>query len=348
MDKRNENKSITIDDVAKLAGVSRATAGRVVGNYGSVSESAKTKVKKAIEELGYYPNAIAQGLRSNTSKTIAVVVESINNHLFSELTSWIEKVALKKGYSVMVCSTHENPLLEIQHLSSLHNRRVEGIVIAATSTSETSINKKNKHLYDGDIPMVYVDREVKGTSRNLIVSNNRDAGYKAAQYLIELGHQKIGGIATTSFATVAERFAGYQKAMEDEGIGFHSDNFMKIDYEAENVEEILEKGILSRIRELTAIIVFNNSLLAPLLLGLRKKGLSIPEDISIVAWDDENLNQLMEITTMKQQVEKLGTYAAERLFELIEMPDRRGDTYIQVLETEMIVRKSCREIKEEG
>lgn len=136
--------------------------------------------------------------------------------------------------------------------------------------------------------------------------------------------------------------------MEDEGIGFHSDNFMKIDYEAENVEEILEKGILSRIRELTALIVFNNSLLAPLLLGLRKKGLSIPEDISIVAWDDENLNQLMEITTMKQQVEKLGTYAAERLFELIEMPDRRGDTYIQVLETEMIVRKSCREIKEEG
>jgi DNA-binding LacI/PurR family transcriptional regulator len=348
MNKKIENKSITIDDVARLAGVSRATAGRVVGNYGSVSESAKAKVKRAIEELGYYPNAIAQGLRSNTSRTIAVVVESINNHLFSELTSWIERVALKKGYSVLVCSTHENPLLEIQHLSSLHNKRVEGIVIAATSTSETSINKKNRHLYDGDIPMVYVDREVKGTSRNLIVSNHKDAGYKAAKYLIGLGHEKIGGIATTSFSTVAERFAGYQEALREENIEFNPEYFMEIAYEAENIEGMIEQGILSRAHELTAIIVFNNSLLTPLLLGLKKKGLCIPDDISVVAWDDENLNQLMEITTMKQQVEKLGTYAAERLFELIEMPDRREDTYIQVLDTEMIVRKSCKEIEKKG
>lgn len=110
-----EDRTITIDDVARLAGVSRATVGRVVGNYGSVSEKSKERVWEAVKQLDYQPNLIARGLRSQSTKTIAVVIGSIRNTYSTALVYAVEKEAQKKGYNVLICTTHEDIEKEIKH-----------------------------------------------------------------------------------------------------------------------------------------------------------------------------------------------------------------------------------------
>ena len=119
----SDDRTITIDDVAKLAGVSRATAGRVVGNYGSVSEKSRERVWDAVRQLDYQPNLIARGLRSQTTKTIAVIVGSIRNTYSTALVYAVEKEAQKKGYNVLICTTHEDIEKELKHLKDLNKQK---------------------------------------------------------------------------------------------------------------------------------------------------------------------------------------------------------------------------------
>ena len=125
------NNRITISDVAKTAGVSAATVGRVVGGYGSVSSKTRDKVLKAIAELGYSPNVVAQGLRSRKTKTIAVIIGSISNSFFANMVSAIENEADEYGYNVIICNTNEDPELEMKHIINLQARMIDGIILSS-------------------------------------------------------------------------------------------------------------------------------------------------------------------------------------------------------------------------
>lgn len=333
---------ITIADVAKSAGVSTATAGRVVGGYGNVSEKSRQKVLKAVEKLNYRPNVVAQSLRRNVTNTIAVILGSIKNNYCNKLIYAIEKEAQKHGCNVIICNTHEDPAQEYRYLQEMYSRQVDGVILMSTIKDIMSVEEVYRDLYISDMPKVFVDRTIKGLDSRAIQSNNKEVSYDAVNYLIGLGHKKIGVLATDEYSTVRERIEGYRKALEDNGVPYLSDLILyscpgegNQDYE-QKLKYIWEK-------EVTAIYILNNNLCIDVLNMVKKQKLRIPEDISLIVWDDEEINDYLDITTIAQPVEQIGKIAVTNL---LEQRDKAIDTEgHEILKADIIFRKSCGRIQ---
>ncbi len=341
------NQEYTIDDVAKLANVSKATVGRVIGNYGSVSEKTKKKVLEAVAELNYSPNTIAQSLRSHSTKTIAVVLGSIKNDYCNALVYAIEREAMKRDYNVLICNTHENLDKEITHLQTIRGRQVDGIILIPVYTVGGVIPDKYRHLYESEnIPMIFVDRNILGIKKNLIQSNNEEASYQATKYLISLGHKNIGVIGTVAYSTVQERLKGYRRALAEAQIEIRPSLIVDAEYTESKAGQRLATKILDANSDVTALYILNNTLSGSVLLELKSRGLKIAEDISIITWDDNEINELYEITTIVQNVDEIGRKSVDRLFEIIENPAIEETT--QMIDTQMVLRNSCKKISGGG
>ena len=320
-----DDRTITIDDVAKLAGVSRATAGRVVGNYGSVSEKSRERVWDAVRQLDYQPNLIARGLRSQTTKTIAVIVGSIRNTYSTALVYAVEKEAQKKGYNVLVCTTHEDIEKELKHLKDLNSRKVDGVILMSAYRADANMDKNYKEFYISKLPIVFVDRNIPGINRDVIQSENFDASYKATKYLMDMGHRKIGIIATSNFSTVQERIKGYKAAFADAGIEYDESLISSVDELSDKMSRKVCHEFLEEHPDITALYILNNSLCSGVLLDLKERKMKIPQDISLLVWDDEEYNELLDITTIEQPITEIGKQATRRLFELIGEPEETTD-----------------------
>lgn len=337
----SDDRTITIDDVAKLAGVSRATAGRVVGNYGSVSEKSRERVWDAVRQLDYQPNLIARGLRSQTTKTIAVIVGSIRNTYSTALVYAVEKEAQKKGYNVLICTTHEDIEKELKHLKDLNSRKVDGVILMSAYRADANMDKKYKEFYISKLPIVFVDRNIPGINRDVIQSENFDASYKATKYLMDMGHRKIGIIATSNFSTVQERIKGYKAAFANAGIEYDESLIANVDELSDKMSRKVCHEFLEEHPDITALYILNNSLCSGVLLDLKERQMKIPQDISLLVWDDEEYNELLDITTIEQPITEIGKQATRRLFELIGEPEETTDFECKKLDPELIIRKSC-------
>lgn len=337
----SDDRTITIDDVAKLAGVSRATAGRVVGNYGSVSEKSRERVWDAVRQLDYQPNLIARGLRSQTTKTIAVIVGSIRNTYSTALVYAVEKEAQKKGYNVLICTTHEDIEKELKHLKDLNSRKVDGVILMSAYRADANMDKKYKEFYINKLPIVFVDRNIPGINRDVIQSENFDASYKATKYLMDMGHRKIGIIATSNFSTVQERIKGYKAAFANAGIEYDESLIASVDELSDKMSRKVCHEFLEEHPDITALYILNNSLCSGVLLDLKERQMKIPQDISLLVWDDEEYNELLDITTIEQPITEIGKQATRRLFELIGEPEETTDFECKKLDPELIIRKSC-------
>ena len=337
----SDDRTITIDDVAKLAGVSRATAGRVVGNYGSESEKSRERVWDAVRQLDYQPNLIARGLKSQTTKTIAVIVGSIRNTYSTALVYAVEKEAQKKGYNVLICTTHEDIEKELKHLKDLNSRKVDGVILMSAYRADANMDKKYKEFYISKLPIVFVDRNIPGINRDVIQSENFDASYKATKYLMDMGHRKIGIIATSNFSTVQERIKGYKAAFANAGIEYDESLIASVDELSDKMSRKVCHEFLEEHPDITALYILNNSLCSGVLLDLKERQMKIPQDISLLVWDDEEYNELLDITTIEQPITEIGKQATRRLFELIGEPEETTDFECKKLDPELIIRKSC-------
>ena len=337
----SDDRTITIDDVAKLAGVTRARIGRVAGNYGSVSEKSRERVWDAVRQLDYQPNLIARGLRSQTTKTIAVIVGSIRNTYSTALVYAVEKEAQKKGYNVLICTTHEDIEKELKHLKDLNSRKVDGVILMSAYRADANMDKKYKEFYISKLPIVFVDRNIPGINRDVIQSENFDASYKATKYLMDMGHRKIGIIATSNFSTVQERIKGYKAAFANAGIEYDESLIASVDELSDKMSRKVCHEFLEEHPDITALYILNNSLCSGVLLDLKERQMKIPQDISLLVWDDEEYNELLDITTIEQPITEIGKQATRRLFELIGEPEETTDFECKKLDPELIIRKSC-------
>lgn len=334
-----KNTSVTIADVAKYAGVSTATVGRVVGGYGTVSSKTRDRVIDAIAELGYLPNVVAQGLRSKKTKTIAVLVGSVSNSFFANMVSAIENEAAEYGYNVIICNTNEDPELERKHIKNLQSRMIDGIILSSAYTNAEEI--KEKELYYSGVPIVMVDRRVEGLDFDVIESENFAAGYKTTNYLLALGHRKIGVLGTGDYSTINDRIAGYQKALADRRIEFVPQRVLTARREKHKYNDREIDGYFFDNRDLTAIMVLNNSLAEAVLLRLNRLELFDKNRLSMVCWDDASMNKLLGITTVLQFPEKMGREATRRIISIIEKKELPGEK-ISLIGTELKIRSSCK------
>lgn len=336
-------QQITIKDVAKLANVSVATAGRALGNYGSVSDEAIRRVQKAAQQLSFTPNAFAQSLRRSHMRTLGVVLSDISNPFFSRLLYGIEKAAHENDYAVIACNTNEDIDTEIKQLKMLHNKRVDGILLAAAYRVGDSISEENMYLYDGDIPVIYIDREVFPVESSAVSVDNIRGCYEAVKYLLDLGHKNIGVIAPFNIITVESRIAGCRQAVQEANLPPENCHIIRYDAKSANNSQTLQPWLQEN-DEITAIITLNSDSLLQLLTECKNLGKTIPSDYSVICWDDCDLAKYWEITVIEQPTIQMGKIAVERVLSQINAAESNTNNEKTLLPVTLHLRKSCKRL----
>ena len=338
-----ENKA-TIKDVAKLAKVSVASAGRALGNYGKISEETQKKVLAAAEELHYIPNKLAQGMRSHKTKTIAIVVPDIQNNFFGAIVAAVDTKARELGYAVLICNTDERQDIELQCMEMLASKQVDGILLASSFTQKADIPKKYvKNIYSR-FPIVTFDRKINGFNFTSILTDNYNMSYTVTKYLIGIGHENIVTIGSAKEGiisnTVKDRENGYRAALREAGI---SHDGISINADWKNSYDTQKRiNLLLDYHKVSAIIVLNNSLVGEVLNTLDKRNLKFPDDLSLVTWDDEEHNSYMKITAVRQPSKKIGELAISSLIEVIEDQPPQTEEVTITLNQSLIKRESCK------
>ncbi|MFI3904424.1 MULTISPECIES: LacI family DNA-binding transcriptional regulator [Brucella/Ochrobactrum group] len=330
-------KSITLKDVAALANVSRATAARALNSYGYVGGETAKKVREAAETLGYRGNRLAQALRNGQLPIIGCVLGDIQNPFFARIAHDVEVVARQEGYNLIIGSSEEQAGQEKSLLSSLHSLSIRGFIVAPTSASD---DVHLKELIDDGIPVVLVDREARGVSCDSVVVDNEGGARKAIEYLIAMGHVRIGLLQDdTRIFTSQERFNGYRNALSDNGIDVDE---QLISVSKSTVEHAIDATIrmFSRKNPPTALFTVDSLMTQGALLAFRSMGISIPRDVSLIGFDDFNLATFTDpqITVVAQPVSEIGFAAARLLLERLAGNDDPPKHFR--FETKLIVRGS--------
>jgi len=332
----------TLKDVAKKAGVSIAVASRVLGNYGYVSEKNRTKVSKVAEEIGYQPNILARSLKTRKTYSIGVIISDVTTFFFTSVVRGIEDVANQNGYHVTLCNSDEDPEKEREYLEELYKRRVDGIIISPTSRNIAYVKK----IMRSGIPVVLVDRRIDGIDTAQIVVDNEWGSHEAVKYLINLGYRRIGVInGLQGIRTSEERFAGYQRALEEGGIKIDPNLIKYGDFRMKKGGKAMVEFLrMKNIPE--AVFVTNEVMTTGALLALKEHEVRIPEQIGIVGFDDPVWASLINppLTAVRQPSYSIGSIACQALLQKIRKSNRERSLHEKiVLKPKLIIRQSCRE-----
>lgn len=327
---------VKIKDVAEAAGVSTATVSRVLANKPHVSAKVKKRVMTVVKELNYQPNRVAQSLRSNTSKIIALVVADIENPFFQRVSRAVDDAAQEMGYNVILCNTDEDPVKEKKCLELLKVENVAGIVIAPTKKGVANFDA----TYSIGVPLVMIDRHVSGFSVDNVLIDNVSSARKAVDHLISHGHRKIGGIFGSASTTGQERHEGFVNAILDAGLEVDQ-NLVRFTGPKEDDAYNATLALLDQSVRPEAIFTSNSLLASGCLQAIRQRKLTIPEDIALVSFDDTSWAKLIDpaITVIEQPIYEIGRTAAEILIKRIDDPTRSIREI--VLQTRLIIRQSC-------
>lgn len=307
---------VTIREVAKRAKVSVATVSHVLNGTRRVAPETAARVRRAVEELGYQPNGIAQSLRKRATYAIGVLVSDITNPFFATLVRGVEDAASTAGYSVIVCNSDEDPQKEDAYLRVLWRRRIDGMLIAPTRDGTSPALRELAKLR---VPFVFVDRKAKGIEAPAVLSDNVGGAYFATRHLIERGHRHIGIVLGIPGATTTEeRFAGYLQALKEAGIAVRKDLVVWGGYRVEGGRRATAQ-LLSLRSPPSAIFSTNNLMTIGVLQEVHCQDLRVPEDVAIVGFDDLEWAELVSppLTVVAQNPYELGREAFELLLTML-------------------------------
>jgi len=327
---------VKIKDVADAAGVSTATVSRVLANKPHVKAEVRKRVLAVVKELDYQPNRVAQSLRSNTSKIIALIVSDIENPFFQSVSRAVDDTALELGFNVMLCNTDEDIEREKKCLDLLRVENVAGIIISPTKKGVANFTE----TYTLDMPMVMIDRHVSNFDVDNVLIDNVSSAHKIVSHLVEHGYRRIAGIFGAESTTGLERQAGFLKALKDHDIK-PVQELIKFTDPTEEKGYATAMKLLQHTNRPEAIFTSNSLLASGVLLAIRKKNLTIPDDIAVASFDDTTWAKLIDpaLTVIEQPTYEIGRTATEMLIKRISDPTRSIREV--VLKTRLIVRQSC-------
>lgn len=329
---------VTIRDVAQRAGVSVATVSYVLNGTRRMAPDTVARVRRAMAELEYQPNAVAQSLRTRTTHVIGVLVSDITNPFFATLVRGVEDAAVAAGYSVLVCNSDEDPSKGDSYMRLLLRRRMDGLLIAPVRDGASPAIQE---LAKRRMPFVFVDRKAAGVPADAVLSDNVGGAYRATRHLIERGHRRIGIVLGIPGATTTEeRFAGYRQALEEAGIPFVKELVAWGGYRIEGGQQAAAQ-LLSGPEPPTAIFSTNNQMTVGVLRELFLRRIPIPDKVAVVGFDDLELAEMMipPLTVVAQDPYKIGRCALELLLERLSDPGAKGFKEIRV-PVELRVRRS--------
>jgi LacI family transcriptional regulator len=323
-------------DVAKRAGVSVSTVSHVINNTRAVSQGSRQRVEQAMEELGYKPNALARSLRRRKTNTLGMIVPDSANPFFAEVARAIEDASFAQNYIVILCNSEGDLEKQQTYTNVLIENRVAGILFVAAGVSTELVND----LGQRHVPLVIVDREVLGVEVDTVLTDHVQGGCLATQHLVDLGHRRIACIAGNSeVSPSAERVTGYRRTLEKNGIAFDESLVVKGDFQYES-GYAATRQLLELERPPSAIFACNDLMAVGCISAARELGLRVPDDLSVVGFDDVRLASFTNppLTTIVQPKVEIGALATQMLLE--RLVDQDAPPRFKRLDTKLCVRRS--------
>jgi LacI family transcriptional regulator len=333
-----KRRGITIVDVARASGVSYTTVSRVLSGYEFVSETARKRVMEAVEDLGYVANLQARSLKGGRSQIVGLLVPNLDNSYVGTITQGIDQELARANYDLMLYTSHRRPGKESLYVNAIVNGLTDGLLLVAPLIPATYLNELREHNY----PYVLIDQTDGSENSNVVESTNWQGAYDATHYLIQLGHTRIAFIKGTSAVRSAiDRLQGYKAALADHNIPLREDLVVEGDYQQQTGYATTQKLLRSEGSRPTAIFASNDLSAFGAMDAAREDGLRIPDDISIVGFDDIPQASFVypKLTTVRQPLEQMGQIAVKMLLQQIEDQSRPPQRI--TLETQLIIRDSC-------
>jgi DNA-binding LacI/PurR family transcriptional regulator len=328
-------KQISIKDIARAARVSHPTVSRAIRHSPLVKRETAERIREIAHRMGYRPNAVARGLVTRKTGTIGVVVTTIADPFIGEVVSGIEEAANEHGYSVILANSNADPAREINVVQSFQERRVDGILVAASRVGALYLPMLNRLK----IPIVLINNQHPEEFFDSVMIDNVDASLRAVQYLMQLGHRRIAYLGDQyGLQSDTERFTGYREALLDANCPLSPEWIVQADGKPEGggfaMDKLLSLPVLP-----TAVFCYNDMSAIGALSRIRARGLRVPQDISLLGFDDLFIASYTDppLTTIRQPKRALGRIATEILLKLFEDPQYEAH---RKMKGELIVRAS--------
>ena len=331
--------AVTIEDIAREAGVSIATVSRVINKTKPVSAELRDRVYEVIEKNHFKPNSLAQGLITKKTNTIGIIVPDISNAVFGKLTKGINSVFAKEGYTVVLCESQGEIEKELKLLGILEDKQIEGLLFAGVDVNHTLVESMRKRNY----PVVLVTQEASEDEEavHTVIHNNVEAMYDAVKFLLDNGHERIAylGGPKNDFSSGKKRVIGYKKALEEAGIGVKDSYIVQGDFAFEAGYQGMKKLYEENSKLPTAVVTGSDVIAVGAIQYLDNMRVKIPDDISIMGFDDSEFATYIkpELSTVRISYYEEGVKAAEMLQQL-----RDGSTEVAMKEyvPHKIIRRS--------
>ena len=337
MVKDKSRRKTTISDVAREAGVAQMTVSRVVNGGNYVSAGVQKRVREAIEKLGYQPNEAARILKGQKARTIGLILPTLADAFFSVCANAVQEVANRHGYMTLIQTSSGRTEMETSEIDMMVSRNVAGLILIPM---EMKASPRLAEVQASGVPIVTLDRVVKGLNANEVLVENTLGAEEAVRHLIGHGHKRIACLGyDTDLFSIQERIQGYTNAMKESGLQplvWKVDTFKAI-------HNLLEKK-LGGPNAPTALFTLNNVTTIHTLHALQQMGIQLPKDLALAGFDDLELATLLSVpmTVVRQSAYELGRTGAKLLFDMIrggasqkEMPKTR-----LILPTELVIRNS--------
>jgi len=325
----------TIYDVARRAEVSPATVSRVANGHANVDPALAERVRDAMRELDYRPNAVARNLRRSRTTLWAVIISDIGNPFFTSLVRGVEDVAQRAGYSVVLCNSDEDPGKEGQYVDAALAEQMAGVIISPAGKA----NHVNR-LVDARVPVVVIDRQQSGTHVDTVLVDNEHGAYLATTHLIESGYQRIACVTgPVGVFTATRRLRGYRRALEEHDRPYEEELVRHGDFREEGGYRAMAELLGPRPRP-DALFAANNLMTVGAVECLVDSRIAVPDEMGVVGFDDVPWAHLVRpsLTTVAQPTYELGREAASLLTQRIADPERPPTTI--TLETKLQIRDS--------
>ena len=339
--RHGEERPATIQDVAARSGVSISTVSRVVTGAVAVEPATAERVREAISALSYRPNLLARSFRRRVTHTIGLLVPDNSNPFFAEVARTIEDAGFAEGYSVVLCNSDLSLVKQETYIDVLLAKRVDGLILASSGLIPTGEGHDAvERILDAGVPCVVVDRDLGETPVDQVLVDNDLGGYLAGEHLINLGHRRIACLVGPSDLTPsAGRIAGFRRALADADLAVAAEALVRgngrPDGGAAAAQQLLEQEL-----DVTAIFAFNDQMATGAVGTLQRAGLRVPEDISVVGFDDIPQSSAIfpALTTVAQPIGEMGTIGVRLLLDRIARRDAPRQRVH--LATRLVVRES--------
>lgn len=333
-------KETTIYDIAKKLKISASTVSRGLQDSPEIGKKTKKRIFETAEKMGYRVNHYARNLRQQQTRTIGVIVHELRSSFMTSVLAGIEKVTTEAGYDILIAHSSESYSKEVANAKNLFNKRVDGII--ASLSFETEDLDHFKPFTQKNVPIIFFDRVEQNEDFSVLIIDNERCGYIATKHLIEQGCTKIAHVTSSLKRNVyTERYKGYRKALSEYKIPFDEEMLIIGDLSEEAGIEAAMK-ILETSPRPDGIFVTNDFVAAVCMRTLKEHGITIPDDIAVVGFNNDAIGKLIEptLTTINYPGEDMGAIAARTLIDHLKGVSDIHQTKTLMVRSELIVRKS--------